>query len=394
MVSRLVIDLPQELDDYIRESINYSLCLPVSTKALESKLQASEEARKQLRDQYFFLHSRLKEKDEAIERARSEASMNAQALRKFVEENQRLAQECSNLLIQCSKWEKEVSLYEHDRSALMEFADEADDRAKEAESRLLEAEDHLRKLSEELEFYKNECEAHMGNESRLTEELHLVRERLSVLENLRMQGCSDSHIDCSQCSSPMTENHGQYPHMLNSSPEALSPVGATLEEHLLDSVMTSMVDKDGVAANAHAFLEANSGVESCQMLLKIWDRLRPSTQNVIALVGKVNTLQNDKEHLRINLTRAEEEVKVLFEENTILEEGNKKLLRLHSRERHHHGSGGKHSNSASAKNNKRKSSPRVCCSIQGMMDFDSPDSSRQPLSPLQHNSPNSRMLKK
>ncbi|PIA64031.1 hypothetical protein AQUCO_00201375v1 [Aquilegia coerulea] len=389
MVSRSDIDLQQEIDVYIKESIDYSFGLPVSTKTLESKLQASEEARKQLQDQYFFLHSRLKEKDEGIERARSEASMNAQALRKFVEENQRLAQECSNLLIQCSKWEKEVSLYDHDRNAYMEFADEAEERAKQAETRVLEVEDHLRKLSEELEFYKNECESHMGNESRLTEELHLVKERLSLLENL-----SDSQIDCSQCSSPKTENHRQYPHMLNSSPEALSPVGATLEEHLLDSVMASMVDKDGVAASAHAFLEANSGVESCQMLLKIWNRLRPSTQNVIALAGKVETLQNDKEHLRINLTRAEEEVKVLFEENNILEEGNKKLLRLHSRERHHHGSGGKHSSSASAKNNKRKSSPRVCTSIEGMMDFDSPDSLRQPLSPLQHNSPSSRMLKK
>ena len=36
--------------------------------------------------------------------------------------------------------------------------------------------------------------------------------------------------------------------------------------------------------------------------------LRPSTQKILALAAEVKTLQNNKEHLRINLTRAEEEV--------------------------------------------------------------------------------------
>lgn len=64
------MDLSQELDDYIRESIDYSLGLPVPTQTLELKLQASEEAQRRLRDQYLYLRSRLKEKDEIIERAR------------------------------------------------------------------------------------------------------------------------------------------------------------------------------------------------------------------------------------------------------------------------------------------------------------------------------------
>ena len=38
-------------------------------------------------------------------------------------------------------------------------------------------------------------------------------------------------------------------------------------------------------------------------------RLRPSTQKVLSLVAEVKTLEKDKEHLRINLSKAEEEVR-------------------------------------------------------------------------------------
>lgn len=69
-----------------------------------------------------------------------------------------MAAECSNLLNQCKKWEKECSLYDHDREALMDFGNEADNRAKEAESRVHDLEDQLSKLSEELQFYKHQSE--------------------------------------------------------------------------------------------------------------------------------------------------------------------------------------------------------------------------------------------
>lgn len=80
--------------------------------------------------------------------------MNAVALKKFVEENQKLAMECSNLLASCDKWERECSLYDHDREALMDFANEADERAKEAEARNLDLEEEKRLLEKEVEFYK------------------------------------------------------------------------------------------------------------------------------------------------------------------------------------------------------------------------------------------------
>ncbi|XP_042520373.1 uncharacterized protein LOC122093890 [Macadamia integrifolia] len=375
------MEVPQEVDVFIKESIEYSLGLPVSEKTLELKLQASEEAMKRLQDQYFYLHSRLKLKDEILERARAEASMNAQALKKFVEENQKLAVECANLMSQCSRWEKECSLYDRDREALMEFGNEADERAKEAEIRVMELEEDQRKLAEEVDFYKQECKTRRDSESRVVEELELLRERLIELEL------------ASQFSSSKTESQMARSHIPASMPVD-NGVSTISERHLLDSLVASLIGNDNIAANAHTFLEENSEVESCQRLLKIWECLRPSTKNVLSLAAEVSALKTDKEHLRINLNRAEEEVRVLFEENNILDEENKKLLRQCNRERNHHGSGGKHTNSASGKGNKRKSSPRMTNSFEGMLDFSGPDSPRPPLSALHNNSPDSRMHKK
>ncbi|KAF5955337.1 hypothetical protein HYC85_008193 [Camellia sinensis] len=300
------MDLSQEIDDYIKETIGYSLGLPVSKQTLELKLRASEEICKRLRDQYMNLKIKLKEKDEVIERARAESSINAQALKKFVEENQKLAMECANLLSQCSRWEKECSLYDHDREALMDFGNEADERAKEAEIQVHELEEDLRRVREELQFCKHHCEMH------------------SV----------DSSAEVS-----------------------------AMEQLLLESLITTLVGNDEVAPTAHAFLETNSGVEVCQRLLKMW-------------------------------SRAEEEVNVLFEENKILDKENRRLMRR-LKEGYHPGSGEKHTGSASTKGNKQKSSPKMSSSspIERKIDFTDVDSPRKPLSPLQYNSPDSRMHK-
>lgn len=326
------MDLPQETDDYIRESIDYSLGLPVSTDTLELKLRFSEETQRRLRDQYLYLKSKLKEKDEVIERVRVESSLNALAVKKFVEENQKLATECANLLNQCKKWEKECSLYDHDREALMDFGNEADHRAKEAESRVHDLEDELSKLSEELQFYKRQ------------------------------------QVD------EVTKT-------------------ASMEHFLVDTLLSTLISKDNVASTAHSFLEANSGVEVCQKMLEIWERLKPSTHKVLALASEVKILLQEKDHLMNNLTTAEEEVKVLSEENDILDKENRRLVKLLQKERQVNDSGGK-TGSASLKNNKRKSSPRDSSPIEKKIDFIELGSPRHALSPLRHNTHESRLQKK
>ncbi|EEF48565.1 conserved hypothetical protein [Ricinus communis] len=330
------MDLPQEIEDYIKETISDSLGLPISTQNLQLKLRASEDAHRRLRDQYLLLLEKLRQKDQLIDRAKAEASMNAMAVKKFVEENQRLAAECANLVNQCNKWEKECSLYDRDREALMDFGNEADERAKEAEFKVGELEEMLGKMYEELKLYKHEYERR-GDTS----------------------------------SSESTD----------------------MEQDLLESILSTLVSEDEIKYG-HAFLEASSANESCQKLLRMWNSLRPSTQRVLTLVAKVRALQKDKEHLRINLTKAEEEVKLLFEENNVLDAENKKLLKQHHRERNLDGSGGKHTTSASAKGNKRKSSPKMSSPIKMKFDLKDVDSMRQPLSPLRQNSPECRMHKK
>lgn len=64
------MDLSSNLDEYIKESIEHSLDLPVSANTMKLKLLASEEAQRRLQDQIFLLQDQLKEKDQKIERSR------------------------------------------------------------------------------------------------------------------------------------------------------------------------------------------------------------------------------------------------------------------------------------------------------------------------------------
>ncbi|KAE8666787.1 putative RNA-binding family protein [Hibiscus syriacus] len=133
------------------------------------------------------------------------------------------------------------------------------------------------------------------------------------------------------------------------------------------------------------FTQCNKWEREC--LLYDHDRLMPSTQKILSLAAEVMTLEKDKDHLRLNLSKAEEEVKVLFEENSILEEANQRLLRQSREGKNLYDSGGKHTDSASAKVRKecwkRKLSPRIYSLIEKKMNFTDPDSARKPPSPLQ-----------
>ncbi|CAA7032539.1 unnamed protein product [Microthlaspi erraticum] len=262
------MDLSREVDDYIKETIDHSLGIPLSTDALRKKLYAAEESQRRLREQYLSLVSRLREKEQVIDLVRSEASMNAQALKKFVEENQKLAGECEGLVNQCRKWEKECLLYHQDREALMDFGNESDERAREAESRVRELEEQVRKMESDNKFMYLE------------------------------------------------------------------------EDSLLDSILAS--DETIIG---RVFLEANVEDESCQALLRKWDQLKPSTKKAVCLVAIVKKVEKEKECLILNLSRAEQEVELVSEQNRELDEENRKLLRQCSVERSH----------GSTKSNKRKS---------------------------------------
>ncbi|KAJ0615467.1 hypothetical protein HanIR_Chr02g0074451 [Helianthus annuus] len=289
------MDLPQEIDDYLRESLEYALGHPVSARTLELNIRSSEEIQRHIRDQCFILKSKLSEKDRIIECVRAESSMNAHALKKFSEENQKLITEHTELLARCAKWDVECTLYERDIEALKEFGNQADERAKEAESRVLCLEDETSKLWEELQSLKKLSE------------------------------------------------------------------GEFTENFLIDTFISSFINEDEVASASLSFLEADSRVDLCQKMLKIWDGLvlflvfffilwiittkkfpihisktvykmaiadstrktkgmkiirifvvisnilKPATHTALALASEVKNLQKDKDMLRMNLIKAEEE---------------------------------------------------------------------------------------
>ena len=54
------------------------------------------------------------------------------AIKKFVEENHKLAAKCENLLGHCRELEKECALYDNDREALIDFQNEAEEGARKA----------------------------------------------------------------------------------------------------------------------------------------------------------------------------------------------------------------------------------------------------------------------
>ncbi|RDX89415.1 hypothetical protein CR513_28863, partial [Mucuna pruriens] len=345
------MDLPGDVDDYIKETVDNTLGIPVSLQTLEAKLRASQDSQWRLRERLLSLLPQLKRKDQLIQHLKSESNMNARAVKNFVEENRRLAKECEKLLGHCRQLENECKLYDKDREALMEFGNDADERAREAQSRVLDLERDLLFMDNEFNKYRH-------------------RHQLLFAFSMKVNSSSACTLG---------------------------------ENNLLDSVLATLTSKDD-DSTTYAFLQVNSENESCKQLLSI---INPSTRSVLSLVAKVKSLEKDKEHLRTNLHKAEEEVKILFDENNVLENENKRLLRQYQ-ERNHHDSGGKHTNSPSSakaigqynytyifmwhlQSNKRKSSPRTSSPMERkMIDF----SDRQPLSPIRHNSPDFRMHKK
>ncbi|KAK4753150.1 hypothetical protein SAY87_021948 [Trapa incisa] len=320
--------LSPQIDGYIKHSIDCALGLPFSAQTVESTLRTSEEVQKGLSDRCALMRSRLKEKDCLLELAREEASMNALALKKFVEENQRLAEECTNLLAQRDRWERECSLYEKDRESLMDFGNEAHERVIEAESRVEVLDEEVEQLSNELQQYKYN------------------------LDSFKNEGSGETET-------------------------------MTTEDDLLESVFEMVARRDG-CASAHAFLEANSWHEGCRKLLKMLNGLRPSTQKVLSLLSEVKALEKEKELLRTNLHTAEEEVKLLFDGNSILEKENRSLLQHLTRT---FGPGESSVDSAFAKSQKRKSSPNTSSPVEKRIDFKNEESARFPLSPRNSNSP-------
>lgn len=244
--------LPGGAEEYVRDSIEASLGLPVPDRSLRLKLAASEDLRRRLQDHVFALEEDLHAAARCIDLLKNESAMNAEGIRRCVEEKEAMAAARDQFAAHAARLEKECGLYERDLERAM---------------------------------------------------------------------------------------------------------------------------------------------ESCDELARESDELRKRLRDAPDLTEQVQALQRDKEILKTNLNKAEEEVKLLFEENRALDEANKRLLCLLEKEQKHR-SERKHSASNPTKQKRKSSSLKETSPIGLAIDFNNADASRQPLSPLQPNSPDCRVHKK
>ncbi|XP_051202728.1 uncharacterized protein [Lolium perenne] len=247
--------LPGRADEYLRDSISFSLGLPVPDRSLRLKLLASEDLRRRLQDHVFALEEDLHAAARRIDLLKKESAMNAEGIRRCVEEKEAVAADRGRLAADAARLEKEVTLYERDLERAMESCDD------------------------------------------------LARENDDLRARLK------------------------------------------------------------------------------------------DTPDLTALNNEVQALQRDREILKTNLNKAEEEVKLLFEENRALDEANKRLLSLLDKEQKQR-SERKHSSCNSTKQKRKSSSLKDTSPVSLAIDFNSADALRHPLSPLQQNSPDCRLHKK
>ncbi|OEL21918.1 hypothetical protein BAE44_0017064 [Dichanthelium oligosanthes] len=165
-----------------------------------------------------------------------------------------------------------------------------------------------------------------------------------------------------------------------------------------EAISTAYADLNAKCAKECDLYERDleRAMESCDDLARENSDLRTrlnQNADLAALTARVQQLEKDKEALKMNLDTAEAEVITLSEDNRVLDEENKRLLGLLEKERQRR-SERKKSASTSTKNKRKSSSLRDGSPAGRALDFGGADSSRHPLSPLPHNSPDYRAHKK
>eukprot|EP01018_Ginkgo_biloba_P029943 Gb_39565 [translate_table: standard] len=402
---------PSELEEYVQESIAYTVGLPVSVKTLTERLLQAEEAQKDLRQQVRSLQQRLEDTQQKLDRTKAEANLNAQAVKKHVSENQKVAEEYRKLSDECTRLERECALYLHDREVFMEAADEAEERANEAEERAMEAENKVEDLSREIEHLKLGMTQSTATKLKTAEELNSLRATVEELKsaNHKLQSesaLSKKHRDESLANRQLERENRELRALLEAatsrSKEQSNELQASKRDAkegqahwedkvLVNSMVASAVTKGLCKATEQekeeAVARARSNVEAVirEMGLELrgrWERLDASEKNVQLLIAEVQSLRQEKNHIKSNLEKAEVEVQLLDEEN--------KELRLLLRGRYQ-GTEGRVISPLQTKVKASCSPKSQVKSPEKICDINSSDASRQPLTPLVHNPAESRV---
>lgn len=398
-----------ELEEYVQECIGYRVGLPVCGKALEERVAQAEEGQRELHEKVVYLHQRLQQTQQKLDRARAEANLNAQAVRKCVWENEKGAEQYRKLCDECTRLEKECALYLHDREVFMEAADEAEERANDAEERVLQAENKIQELVSQVQHLKQGMSHSTASKSKMAEELNSLRCRILELEsgNHSLQNVSSTmkklQDDC------FTNHQIEQLERANRELRALLDIATSRNEEQLNECQTSMQDakedywrdqllvsslvssavakglckateQDKEEAIARIYLNLEAVIK--EMGSELHRRLEASEKKAQLLNAEVQSLRQEKNNIKSNLEKAEIEVQLLDEEN--------KELRLLLR--------GKYQGSDGCVISPLQTKVKVSCSLKSQLkspdnicDMKGNDTMRQPLTPLAQNPAESRV---
>ncbi|KAJ4778364.1 SKIP interacting protein 16 [Rhynchospora pubera] len=163
-----ISEISPEVDDYIKESIEISLGLPISEKNMQLKIVALEDTRHRLQSQIFELEDRLI-------LAKAEANLNAQGLRRSIEDKEKILSEYAQLQEHHSKLEEGFK-------RTVEACDELERDNEELYAKLIDSSKVRVDLMAQVESLKVEKEQLLVNLNKAEEEVVLLSKENKILE--------------------------------------------------------------------------------------------------------------------------------------------------------------------------------------------------------------------
>ncbi|KAJ3689202.1 hypothetical protein LUZ61_018366 [Rhynchospora tenuis] len=163
-----ISEISPEIDDYIKESIEVSLGLPISDKNMQLKLMALEDTQHRLQSQIFELEDRLV-------LAKAEANLNAQGLMRSIKDKEKILSEYAELQEQHSKLEEGFK-------RTVEACDELERENEELYAKLIDSSKARVDLTSQVESLNVEKEQLLVNLNKAEEEVVLLSKENKMLE--------------------------------------------------------------------------------------------------------------------------------------------------------------------------------------------------------------------
>ncbi|XP_024392129.1 uncharacterized protein [Physcomitrium patens] len=360
-----VMSMSAELDNVMLEIVCHMMEPCPCEDFWKAKFEEAVDSQRQLQEHVHVLLRRLEEADFRCLKAREEAALNSQALKKQVAETQRLAAECKSLTLdcesltqECSRLENECHLYHNDREVFMEAADEAEERAAQAEESADVANRRVEELLQELESCRDYTSAVFPSSTQnvIMQNVPALRKRVTELEiqfhklqDEAVRSCLD--VDTKEGHDLLKEQNShlseviQWYEVTKAELKRLQGAFSTMEKARDEMIVSNMVssaisagvvkaleqDRDEAVSSLNlqfkAILKRMQGEfrSSRERLLKKWtegeggrDRMKAAEKGLRSLLMEVDALRQEIVIYKGNLEKAQDKIHMLAEENEAL----------------------------------------------------------------------------